>query len=100
VAGVGLRLSGNDGRYRGWHDVGRPGDVVGVAELCRYDFVDAVVTRRGDALPPGDSVQVGSEKTKTVRLGGNQVIVVVDNERRAETGIAFRTITKEEARQY
>ncbi len=30
LAGIGLRLSGNDGRYRGWYHLGRPGDIVSV----------------------------------------------------------------------
>lgn len=100
VAGIGLRLSGNDGRYRGWYHLGLPGEVVSVDRLCRYDFVDNLVTLDGSPLPPETVVHIGHEKTKTVRIGGKQVIVVVENETHAESGIAFRTITKKEAKNY
>ncbi|OGQ84906.1 MAG: hypothetical protein A2464_14050 [Deltaproteobacteria bacterium RIFOXYC2_FULL_48_10] len=100
LAGVGLRLFGNDGRYRGWYHLGRPGDIVRVETLCAYPFVDQLVTRDGDPLPLDSRVHIGSEKTKTVRMGYKQVIVVAPNEDAAYTGIPFRTITKKEAKEY
>lgn len=100
LAGLGLRLSGNDGRYRGWHHLGQPGDVVKVERLCRYPFIDALVNLKGDPLPPEAQVCIGSEKTKTVRIRHSQVVVVTANESADRTGIPFRTITKEEAKAY
>ncbi len=100
VAGVGLRLCGNDGRYRGWYHLGLPGEVVRVDRLCQYEFIDELVTVDGDRLPLDNRVSIGSEKTKTVRMGSKQVIVVVENEGIKNSGIAFRTITKEESKQY
>jgi len=100
LAGIGLRMSGNDGRYRGWHHLGKPGDVLGVGTLCAYPFIDGLVMESGSPLAPEEKVQVGSEKTKTVRLGSRRVVVVTDNESAKETGIPYRTITKKEAKQY
>jgi hypothetical protein len=100
LAGIGLRLSGNDGRYRGWYHLGRPGDIVSVGALCEYPFVDALVTSDGHDLPLDTHVMVGSEKTKTVRMGHRQVIVVAPCNGAACLGIAYRTITKKEAKQY
>jgi hypothetical protein len=100
LAGVGLRLFGNDGRYRGWYHLGRPGDIVRVETLCAYPFVDQLVTRDGDPLPLDSRVHIGSEKTKTVRMGYKQVIVVIPNKDAAHTGIPFRTLTKQEAKAY
>jgi len=100
LAGIGLRLSGNDGRYRGWYHLGQPGDVVPVDRLCQYDFIDALVTPQGEALPLESRVSIGSAKTKTVRLDSRQVEVVVENEASRTSGIAFRTITKQEAKAY
>ena len=100
LAGVGLRLCGNDGRYRGWYHLGRPGDIISVETLCAYPFIDQLVTRAGDPLPIDSHVHIGSEKTKTVRLGHKQVIVVTGNENAEHTGIPFRTITKKEAKEY
>ncbi|WP_024336296.1 hypothetical protein [Desulfotignum balticum] len=100
LAGIGLRLSGNDGRYRGWYHLGRPGDIVSVGALCEYPFVDALVTCDGHYLALDTRVMMGSEKTKTVRMGHRQVIVVAPCNDPACPGIAYRTITKKEAKKY
>jgi hypothetical protein len=100
LAGIGLRLSGNDGRYRGWYHLGRPGDIVSVRSLCAHPFVDQLVTVTGEVLSPDTRVMMGSEKTKTVRMGHKQVIVVAPCQADACPGIVFRTITKKEAKQY
>lgn len=100
LAGVGLRLCGNDGRYRGWYHFGRPGDIVSVETLCAYPFVNRVVTRDGVPLPMNSRVRIGSDKTKTVRMGHQQVIVAIANEDAAHTDIPLRTLTKQEAKAY
>ncbi len=100
LAGVGLRMSGNDGRYRGWYHLGNPGDILGVASLCDYPFIDGIVLASGAPLAPEEKVQVGSEKTKTVRLNARQVVVATSNETARETGIPYRIITKAEAKRY
>nr|WP_321399459.1 hypothetical protein [uncultured Desulfobacter sp.] len=100
LAGTGLRMSGNDGRYRGWFNLGKPGDVVSVADLCAYPFIDTVVRSDGSELSLSDKVVIGSERTKTVRMGFHQVVTTTANETADQTGIALRTITKEEAKQY
>jgi len=100
LAGTGLRMAGNDGRYRGWYNLGNPGDVVSVADLCAYPFIDSVVRADGSELPLSEKVVIGSEKTKTVRMGFHQVVTTTENETAKQTGIALRTITKQEAKQY
>ncbi len=100
VAGIGLRLSGNDGRYRGWYHLGTPGSIVSVDELCNYPFIDKLMTKSGTILSSDMSVSIGSEKTKTVRMDNKQVVVVLKNEAAEQTGVKYRTITKQEAKQY
>jgi hypothetical protein len=100
VAGVGLRLSGNDGRYRGWYHLGLPGSIVRVDTLCDFPFIDQLVTRTGTVLSTEMSVSIGSEKTKTVRMDNKQVVVVLRNEDAEKTGVEYRTITKQEAKAY
>ena len=100
VAGIGLRLSGDDGRYRGWYHLGQPGNIVSVDSLCSFPFIDQLVTRSGTVLSTDMSVSIGSEKTKTVRMDSRQVVVVAENEAVDKTGIEYRTITKQEAKQY
>ncbi len=72
VAGIGLRLSGNDGRYRGWYHLGQPGSIVRVDTLCDFPFIDQLVTSSGTILSTNMSVFIGSEKTKTVRMDSRQ----------------------------
>lgn len=100
LAGIGLRLSGNDGRYRGWYHLGLPGDVVSLEHLYRYDFVEDLVTANGMPVNGQTHVSIGSEKTKTVRINGRQVIVLMENEHQANGSPVFRTLTKEEAKAY
>ena len=100
LAGLGLRLSGSDGRYRGWYHLGQPGEVVPVGRLCEYPFIDALVNLEGDPLAPEALVSIGSEKTKTVRIGHRQVVVVTASESTESKDVLFRTITKEEAKAY
>ncbi|WDP91647.1 MAG: hypothetical protein HUN04_18850 [Desulfobacter sp.] len=100
LAGTGLRMAGNDGRYRGWYHLGRPGEVLGAETLRSHPFIDGLVLASGTSLPPGTKVAVGSYETKTVRLGSRRVVVAVENENAAASGIAYRLITKQESKQY
>ncbi len=101
VAGVGLRLSGNDGRYRGWYHLGRPGDIVSVKSLCEYDFVDYVTTKEGRILNPEENLEISSEKIKTIRRSNNRVILVYPSENLVMgNSVRYRIITKKEAKAY
>lgn len=75
LAGAGLRLSGNDGRFKG--KVAIPGDGGGVACVgdIREHGVDSVRTFGGDALGDDERVVVGPE-CKLVLLAGEAVLLV------------------------
>ncbi len=102
LAAVGLRLSGNDGRYRGWYHLGNPGTIVSVEKLCGYSFVDQVITESGEALSTNISLAIGSEKIKTVRKKHLQVVVVkeISEEDGLPLDLKYRTITSREAKAY
>jgi hypothetical protein len=101
VAGIGLRLSGNDGRYRGWYHFGRSGDVVTTQFLNSHTFVDNVMTKNGSILNANENVMIGSEKTKTIRVKSRQVILAYANEKNcSDSSVKYRTITKKEAKAY
>ncbi|HCY84895.1 MAG TPA: hypothetical protein DHV36_07140 [Desulfobacteraceae bacterium] len=100
LAGAGLRLSGNDGRYRGWYHLGLPGETVTLDTLMGYDFIEDLVTPDHRPVNGQTHVSIGSEKTKTVRVNGKQVIVLMENENRINGEPVFRTLTKQEAKQY
>ena len=102
LAGVGLRLGGNDGRYRGWYHLGNAGTVINVEKLCSYPFIDQIITESGDVIPLDISVAIGSEKIKTVRKGSLQVVVAkeVSPEDNISAKVKYRTITSREAKAY
>ncbi|MGE5230080.1 MAG: hypothetical protein ACM3MJ_10220 [Deltaproteobacteria bacterium] len=75
LAGAGLRLSGNDGRFKG--KLAIPGDEDGVARVrdIREHGVDSVRTFDGDVLGDDEPVLVGLE-CKLVLLAGEAVLLV------------------------
>lgn len=75
LAGVGLRLWGNDGRMRGSLKGLRPGECWRVGDLLKQAEVEAVRSVDGDAIDENESVLIG-EKPKTVMREGASVLLV------------------------
>lgn len=99
VAGVGLRLSENDGRFRGWYDLGRQGDTISVKELKSNHFIDAVKSESGEILLDETVVCFGEDKLKTVLKDAMQVVLVKEN-RNAPDHIKWKTLIKQEVKAY
>lgn len=76
VAGIGLRLSGNDGRLKGGLQIGSENSIFSVSDICNHPHVDEVATMEGYLLQPEEQVRLG-EKMKTVLLGGKSVLLVM-----------------------
>jgi hypothetical protein len=80
LAGAGLRLSGDDGRFRGKLRIAAEGGVLTVAGIKTHGvdrvvpFVDGVVGET--ALADDVLVDVGSSEGKLVLLGGEAVLLV------------------------
>ena len=75
LAGAGLRLSGDDGRFKGkFRIAGTAEGTARVADIRGYD-VDEVCTPNGEALADDEWVHVG-EECKLVLLGGRAVLLV------------------------
>lgn len=99
LAGVGLRLAGNDGRYRGWYRLGCPGEVVDAASFCEQHIAEQVVAEDGRVLGGMEKLVIGAEKIKTIRLSGRRVVMVCPYEGWSEAGdVRYRTMTREEVR--
>jgi hypothetical protein len=99
LAGVGLRLGGNDGRFRGWYHLGRTGDSTMVSTLKSYDFIDLVRCETGEFLSDDTMVFFGGEELKTVLQDGKQVLLV----KRKSNGSKpshWITLTKQEVKKY
>lgn len=101
LAGTGLRLSGNDGRFRGWGLFGAAGTVITVKALCSKPFIDAVAARDGGRLPPDTRIMLGTDKVKTM-MADNQQVVMVTPATIQETlpHAPWRTLSKAEIKQY
>jgi hypothetical protein len=98
LAGAGLRLSGNDGRFRGRLKIGNINDVVTVRNIKSQTGVHIVKSLNGYRLEDHDSVRLG-EKVKAVLMGGKTVMLVCpcgsDN-----GGPRWQTCTKEQLKKF
>ena len=75
LAGTGLRLSGNDGRFRGRLKIGNINYVITVSDIKLQTSVDIVQSLTGHRLEDHDLVRLG-EKVKAVLMGGKTVMLV------------------------
>lgn len=95
LAGSGLRLSGNDGRFRGWYHLGREGERIRVEALTVHPFIDVVQSEQESRrLSPETEVRFGGDELKLVLQNGLQVLLV------SEDGDGWRTLTKQEVKKY
>jgi hypothetical protein len=98
LAGTGLRLSGNDGRFRGRLKIGNTNDVVAVSKIKAQTNVDVVQSLEGFMLEDHDSVRLG-EKVKAVLMGGRTVMLVCPSGS-GNGGPRWQTCTKEQLKRY
>lgn len=96
LAGVGLRLGGNDGRLKGRLPLGEPGEIRTVAGLLRQPLVEVIRALDGSLPVATDQVELG-EKIKTVLLDGNSVLLL---ERTGDPVVPWRTCSRRELRNY
>jgi hypothetical protein len=92
LAGVGLRLGGNDGRFKGKYFIGPPGSVARVDEILNKTGVDLVKSTDGSILPFGEKVRLG-EKVKSVLHNGKNVLLVMRTE--SEEGVHWETCPRD-----
>jgi hypothetical protein len=98
LAGTGLRLGGNDGRFKGWmHFEGRE-RIMKAGRLYDSPFVDRVCTREGVCISPDTDIFV-DYKVKTVLLDHKATVLVAPAQ---ETGSvsSWRTLKKRELKVY
>jgi len=75
LAGAGLRLSGNDGRFKGKFRIPGDGDGVALVSQIKTHGVDDVRTTTGDSVADQERVIVGDE-CKLVLLDHGAVLLV------------------------
>lgn len=98
LAGAGLRLSGNDGRFRGKLKIKTENEIASVGEIQAQSMVDIVKSLEdGYILEEKELVQLG-ETVKPVLLGGKAVLLV--NPAAADSAAPWTTISKNQLKDY
>ncbi len=98
LAGTGLRLQGNDGRFRGWLNLGECGQIVTPQSLCTHPWVDAVVDVKGHPLEDDTPIFLADSRIKTVLCNHRQVIPITAA--KSDCGAAYSTLTKSEVKSF
>lgn len=98
LAGVGLRLSGNDGRMKGGLKIVGENSLTKVSEICAHPQVDVVRSLDGKILMEEELVIIG-DKAKTVLLDGKSVLLVVPSEGEADVA-PWRTCPRQLLKSY
>jgi hypothetical protein len=98
LAGVGLRLSGRDGRMQGSLKISAPGGAATVAELRNHAAVDEVRSLCDGVPDDRDLVRLG-DKVKTVMLDGRAVLLL-ESFAPATGGVRWQTCSKQRLRSY
>lgn len=75
LAGIGLRLTGNDGRFRGWLEYVPGTEVFCVDDLCAFPEIDCVQTIAGQKLSGHERV-APADRIKTVLRNWQSVVLV------------------------
>ncbi|NLW82228.1 MAG: hypothetical protein GXY42_11225 [Desulfovibrionales bacterium] len=75
LAGVGLRLWGNDGRYRGWLHLGRGGQVMTAAALKTHPGIEDIRTPDGGLVAHEACIAL-ADQLKTVCMDGKSTLLV------------------------
>ena len=97
LAGVGLRISGRDGRIRGWQSAGEKGRTITVEKLCADLCVPWVVDDDGTRLPGSARVTISDQKIKKVLYDHHPVVPVTRIE---ADGTDWATLSPAESKRY
>ena len=97
LAGTGLRLSGNDGRFRGYHFIAEPMAKYQVNDLYHKIEIDMVCTENGRVLSGEDWIFLKG-KVKTILKNNQSVLLVKDYYERNQT--VWKNLTHREIKHY
>lgn len=75
LAGIALRMSGNDGRFQGRTELKEPGAIMDIGDILAQSDIDEVQSIDGELLAADDTVILG-EKVKSVLLDGKKKLLV------------------------
>lgn len=98
LAGAGLRLSGNDGWFKGAHKIRTPDNTITVSEICSYKNIDKVRSIDGRYLEDDEIIMLGNI-VKTMLIEG-QAVVLVDQMNDENSEMKWRTCSKKQLMKY
>ncbi len=99
IAAIGLRLQGSDGRFRGWHHLGKAGDITTPADLCAHEDIDAVITDGGQRLFGDIPIIFAEDTIKTVLMEGIRVIPVTRYSD-GDNGVMWKTLERKTIKRF
>jgi len=95
IAGVGLRLSGSDGRVKGKFRLETENSLTTIANLYECGKIDSITAIRGEKITNSDIVFISGD-IKTVYLEGKRILpIMIHNRENAK----WRTLTKSEIKE-
>ncbi|HBW35585.1 hypothetical protein [Desulfosporosinus sp. BICA1-9] len=99
LAGVALRLSGTDGRFKGKLKIKSDAKIISVGEILSQTNVDAVKSLDGMVLKEDDLVELG-DTLKAILMEGKCVLPVTAIETSESEGVRWQTCTKQQVRKF
>jgi hypothetical protein len=75
LAGIGLRLQGSDGRFRGWYHLGQTGSIMTAGELRSYESIEDIRTPDNAPIENTKRVRI-SDQLKTICMKGRSTLLV------------------------
>ena len=96
LAGTGLRLSGNDGRFRGHFKIDRQSDIISVEQIKKQTHVECAKTLDGVFLSDKEQIRLGN-KVKAVLLENKSTLMVYKN---PEEPDIWQTCSKQQLKNY
>lgn len=98
LAGVGLRLSNNDGRVKGKIKIDVPDNIITVQDLCSHPGVDKVRSFDGRYLDDSETVLLGN-MVKPVIVEG-QTVILVQQSNNNDGRTVWKTCSKDQLRDF
>ncbi len=99
LAGVGLRLTGNDGRIKGKMKFPIPGNTLTVKQILENSDIDKVQSIEGQVLGESENIRLG-EKVKAVFLDYSKVLLVYSATDEETGATSWNTCIKEQLKKY
>lgn len=97
LAGIGLRLAGNDGRFKGNHQMNAGKGTFTVKEICEETKIDLIRTQAGLVLKDTEEVMI-EDKFKSVFLN-HQCALLVESVKHEET-FTWQPLSRDKLKQY